>query len=181
MNMFNRFKTKILIMLVAVCLVGFISPVAFAADTVVWYDGSISGTPVVPQMETTNNLMTIRRIIVDFSDRTLDAGDADVAQVIPVPAGTTVLSAWLRVITAETTNGTVDLGYGGSVNAWGNALAVDSTAGLILGATHDWVPIYFSSADTIDLVATTDTADVDIDGAKVEVIAVMLKTPDTEY
>jgi hypothetical protein len=146
------------------------------ASTYVFYDGSIEGqmTPAIYTSE--DNLLTIKRIIVDCSKQNLNAGDADVAQVLPIEAGETVVAAWLRVITAETANGTVDLGYGGAVNAWGDALAVDTAAGGILGATHDWVPIYFAAADTIDLVATTDTADVDIDGAKVEVVAVFLKS-----
>jgi hypothetical protein len=69
--------------------------------------------------------------------------------------------------------------WGTNVDEWGDALAVDATAGTIAGAINDWVPLYFSAADTIDLVATTDTADVDLDGLKVEVTAVMLRVQDT--
>lgn len=150
-----------------------------AASTYVFYDGSIAGqmTPAIYTSE--DNLLTIKRIIVDCSKQNLDAGEGDVGQVLPISAGETVVAAWLRVITAETANGTCDLGYGGSVNAWGDALALDTAAGGILGATHDWVPIYFASADTIDIVATTDTADVDLDGAKFEVVAVFLKSLNT--
>ena len=148
------------------------------ASTYVFYDGSIAGQQKPAEYTLEENVLTVRRVIVDCSKQSLDAGNGDIAQVIPIPAGTTVLAAWIRVITAETTNGTVDLGYGGS-NQWGDALAVDSAAGSILGATHDWVPIYFASADTIDVTATTDTADVDIDGAKFEVVAVMVKSLNT--
>lgn len=144
--------------------------------TIYTYNDLSSGPPHSRVID--EDLMKIHRVIIDCSLQTLDAGAADVCQCIDIPAGTTVLAAWLRVITAETANGTVDLGYGGSVNAWGNALAVDSAAGTILGATHDWVPIHFATADTIDVVATTDTADVDIDGAKLEVNAVFVKTTD---
>jgi hypothetical protein len=149
------------------------------ASTYVFYDGSIKGQQVPAQYTLEDNIITLRRVIVDCSKQNLDAGNGDVAQVIPIPAGTTVLSAWIRVITAETTNGTCDLGYGGNVDEWGDALALDSAAGSILGATNDWVPVYFASADTIDVVATTDTADVDLDGAKFEVCAVMVKTINT--
>lgn len=149
------------------------------ATTYVFHDGTITGQMVPPQHTPEEDEMFILRNIVDCSKQNLDAGAADVGQVLSIPAGTTVIACWLRMITAETANGTVDLGYGGSVNAWGNALAVDSAAGSILGATHDWVPVHFVSADTIDVVATTDTADVDIDGAKFEVVAVCLKTLDT--
>jgi len=173
-------KLIALVMFITMFAAVLVLPQAFAADTVVWYDGSIAGTFAVPQFETRTNMLTTRRIIVDCSKRTLDAGDGDIAQVIPIPAGTTVIAVWLRIITAETANGTVDLGVGGS-NGWGDALAVDSAAGTILGAVNDWVPTYFATADTIDVTATTDTADVDIDGAKFEVVAVMLDTSNALY
>lgn len=145
------------------------------ASTYVFYDGSIEGqmTPAIYTSE--DNLLTIKRIIVDCSKQTLDAGVGDVGQVLPIEAGETVIAAWLRVITAETANGTVDLGLAGS-NEYGNALAVDSAAGTILGGVNDWVPAYFAAADTLDVTATTDTADVDIDGAKFEVVMVVLKS-----
>jgi hypothetical protein len=148
------------------------------ATTYVFYDGSIAGQMVPPKHTPEEDEMFILRNIVDFSKQTLEAGEGDIAQVLAVPAGTTVVSCWLRVITAETTSGTVDLGYAAN-NTWGDALAVDTAAGGILGATHDWVPIYFEDADTIDITATTDTSDVDIDGCKVEVTAVCLKSLDT--
>jgi len=147
--------------------------------TYVWYDGSISDVSKTAIHTSEEDEVFVRRAIVDCSKQTLNAGDGDVLQVLPVYAGETVLSAHIRVITAETTNGTCDLGYGGSANAWGNALALDSAAGSILGATHDWVPIHFASADTIDVVATTDTADVDLGGAKFEVVVFLVKALDT--
>lgn len=146
-----------------------------AASTYVFYDGSINGQEIPAQHTLEDNILTVRRVIVDFSKQNLDAGEGDVAQVIPVEAGTFVMTAWLRVITAETANGTCDLGYGGNVDEWGDALALDSAADSVLGAINDWVPVYFAADDTIDIVATTDTADVDLDGAKVEVVAVLLK------
>ena len=149
------------------------------ATEYVFYNGSIEGQMVPPKTTPTENSTFILRNIVDFSKQTLEAGESDVAQVLLIPAYTTVISCWLRIITAETTNGTVDLGYAAG-NTWGDALALDGSVGDILGATNNWVPVYFSSADTIDLTATTDSADVDIDGAKVEVTAVCLKALD-EY
>jgi hypothetical protein len=146
------------------------------ATTYNFTDGSIAGVPKPPEHTPIEDRLFVRRNIIDCGLQTLEAGAADVGQCINIPAGTTVLAAWIRIITAETTNGTLDLGYGGAVNVWGDALAVDTAAGGILGATHDWVPVYFSSADTIDVVATTDTADVDLDAAKFEVVAVMIKT-----
>lgn len=148
------------------------------ATTYVFYDGSITGQIVPPKHTPEEDEMFILRNIVDFSKQTLQAGESDVAQVLSIPAGTTVIACWLRIITAETTNGTVDLGYAAN-EFWGDALAVDGSVAAILGATHDWVPYYFAAADTVDITATTDTADVDIDGLKVEVTAVCLKALST--
>jgi hypothetical protein len=113
----------------------------------------------------------VRNNIVDFANQTLEAGEGDIAQVLNIPANTWVLRVLLRTITAETASGTVDLGHGGSADVWGDALAIDAAAGIV--ATLD-VPQYFASADTIDVTATTDTADVDIDGWKAEICAVMI-------
>lgn len=142
-------------------------------------DGSITGIEIPKETTERETVIYVRRAIVDCSKQTLDAGDGDIAQAINIPAGTYVLTAWLRVITAETANGTCDLGYDGDVDLWGDALALDTAAGGVLGAIQDWVPLYFAAANTIDVLATTDTADVDLDGAKFEVVAVMMQSKDT--
>lgn len=139
-------------------------------------DGSIAGQVNPPEVTTIDNQLTIMRNIVDCSKQTLDAGDGDVGQVLNIEAGTTVLTAWARVITAETTNGTIDIGYGDDVDHWGDGVAID-TDDAVVGATI--APVYFASDDTIDIKATTDTADVDIDGAKLEVCALVLKSVDS--
>jgi len=143
------------------------------ATTYNFTDGSIAGA-ITPRVKTAEeNEVFFLRNIVDFSLQTIEATATDTAQVINIPAGTTVLTAWLRVITAETANGTVDLGYGGDPDVWGVALAVDGAAGSLLGYLR--VPLYFSATDTIDILATTDTGAVDIDGLKVEVVAMCVK------
>lgn len=138
-------------------------------------DGSLPGQVVPAETTLHENKVVIRRNILDFSRQTLDAGVGDVAQAINIPANTTVKRAYIRVLTAETANGTCDLGYGGGVNTWGNALSL-AAANVIVGGTD--APVFFAAADTIDVVATTDTADVDLDGAKIEVIAEMVKHVD---
>ena len=153
-------------------------------ETYNFTDGSIAGQVIPRAYNTGENQLYIRRNFVDFSKQSLDAGNADVAQVINIPAGVCVIDAWLRVITKETADGTVDLGYSGSgtdVDHWGAALAVDSAVGTILRlpTTTDAPPIYFSSAGTIDIKATTDTNDVDIDGLKCEVVALCVNCPDS--
>jgi hypothetical protein len=134
-------------------------------------DGSIAGIPkAVDSLPNTTGYFT-RSAIVDCSKQTLDAGAGDVAQVINIPADTYVVQVLLRTITAETADGTIDLGSGLDPDQWGDALAIDDTAGIV--QTID-IPEYFADADTIDITATTDSADVDIDGWKAEVIAVMV-------
>lgn len=223
-------------------------------------DASISGVPKPPQHTPIEDRLFIRRNIIDCSKQNLDAGDADVGRCLNVPANTEVINVWLRVITAETANGTVDVGYGTDVDYWGNAVHLDATgvaltqlyktstwdagqvadnemttvdvtvSGAVLGdvvqcsiavdlvdsiftgyvSTSDTVtitvqnvsgsavnlasstfyiyvdkaprsrqPLHFSAADTIDVKATTDVADVDIDGAKFEIIALMRRSLDT--
>jgi hypothetical protein len=139
------------------------------ADTVSFLDGTLQKKAI----DTLPNTMGpyVRSNVVDCANRTLDAGDADVGQVLNIPANTWVMRVLLRTITAETANGTVDLGHDGNADVWGDALAIDAAAGIV--ATLD-VPQYFATANTIDVTATTDTADVDIDGWKFEISAVMI-------
>lgn len=139
------------------------------ADTVSFTDGTYQDKAI----DTLPNTMGpfVRSNIVDCANRNLDAGEDDVGQVLNIPANTWVVRVLLRTITAETANGTVDLGHGGNPDVWGDALAIDAAAGIV--ATLD-VPQYFASADTIDVTATTDTADVDIDGWKFEICAIMV-------
>jgi hypothetical protein len=142
-----------------------------AASTYNFTDGSITGQPKVADTLPNTTGPFVRSSIVDCANQNLDAGNGDIGQVLNVPADTWVMRVLLRTITAETANGTVDLGHGGNADVWGDALAIDAAAGIV--ATLD-VPQYFASADTIDVTATTDTADVDIDGWKFEIVAIMV-------
>lgn len=134
-------------------------------------DGSISGQPKCKETLPNTGGYYTRSNVVDFANQTLEAGEDDVAQVINIPADTYVVQVLLRTITAETASGTVDLGTDLDVDQWGAALAVDAAAGIV--QTID-IAEYFATANTIDILATTDTGDVDIDGWKCEIIAVML-------
>uniref|UniRef100_A0A6H1ZRU7 Putative structural protein n=1 Tax=viral metagenome TaxID=1070528 RepID=A0A6H1ZRU7_9ZZZZ len=230
------------------------------ATTYNFTNASLTNVPKPPEFQAYETYPFVRRNIVDLSLRSLDAGEADVGQVINIPANTWVLDVWVRVITAETANGSIDLGYGSDVDYWGNALAIDATGQVATtlhasstwdaGSINDgdetaqdvtvdnaalgdivacslevdvadlaltaqvtvannvalqlnnntggaidlasttyhiyvnkapmrWQPLYFSAADTIDIKATTDFADVNLDGAKLEVCAIMLKSLDT--
>ena len=82
----------------------------------------------------------------------------DTLQIIPLPAGSIVLSAGVNVISAETTNttATFDLGFtGGSpaaANAYANDVASNSTG---LKAADLANPTVVAAADTIDLLLNT--------------------------
>ena len=139
------------------------------ATTYNFTNGSITGQPKpAATLPNTTGLFT-RSNIVDFANQTLTASASDVAQVLVIPADTWVLSVTLRVITAETANGSCDVGTGLDADQWGDGLSLASTGNL---ATL-WAPEYFASADTIDLTVTADGAAVDLDGAKVEIVALM--------
>lgn len=142
-----------------------------AATTYNFTNGSITGAPKLADTLPNSMGPFTRSAVIDCAKQTLDAGNGDVGQVLNIPANTWVQRVLLRTITAETASGTVDLGHGGNADVWGDALAIDAAAGIV--ATLD-VPQYFASADTIDVTATTDTADVDIDGWKFEIMAVMI-------
>jgi len=143
------------------------------ADTYNYTDGSITGVPVMTQQTPNENEPRIIRQIVDFTKQNLAHAAADIGQVLIIPEGTTVLTAWIRVITAGSTSATCTLGTGASAAVWGTGLALDSTAATVLGHLFD--PQYFSSADTVDIVAggATDEA------GKYEFCALVVKTLDT--
>ena len=130
--------------------------------------------PIIPTPQ--EDRLFILRNIVDFSKQNLDVSETDVAQVLDIPAGTTVMAVYVRIITAETAAADFGLGYGGGTTAWGTGLGADGSVGAILGATHDWVPIHFTSADTVDILSE---GAVDFDGFKCEVTAICLKALDT--
>ncbi len=140
-------------------------------------DGSISGQMVPPTMEIVTTHPTIIRNVVDFTKQELDESAGDIAQVLNVPAGTLVLFAGIRIITAGTTNTTVDFGVTGKVvDSWGDGVALDAAAGTVTQVMLE--PQYLASADTLDIIGTDDTASVDID-AVIEVFACCIKVQDS--
>ncbi len=106
-------------------------------------------------------------------DGTLNAGDGDTLPIVTVPANCLILGVMFDVETAETANGTVDVGATGTyitddLDLWYDALAIDAT----LSKPNTGVGgALFTGAGVVEVTvtATTDTADVDIDGAKFHV------------
>jgi hypothetical protein len=139
------------------------------ATTYNFTDGSITGQPVVNDTLPNTTGPFVRSNVVDFANQNLDASATDVAQVINVPADTWVERILVRVITAETANASFEIGSGLDVDQWATAFALGSTG----NNTADIIdaPEYFAAADTIDL---TCTGSVDIDAAKLEIVAVMI-------
>ena len=78
----------------------------------------------------------------------------DVLEVIPLPAGSVVLSAGCQVLKASTTNttGTYSVGFGGSTAAYTATLANNALA---YGITNLANPTVFATADTIDVLLNT--------------------------
>ena len=144
------------------------------ATTYNYTDGSIQGRGVLPLPVEYEKITPVKGV-VDFSQQALDAGEGDIAQAINIPAKTTVLTVTALPLTDSDdslppTNATVDVGYAGN-DQWGDGINIASAA----YGTTIFLPYYFAAADTIDITATTDTADVDIDSGRVEVIAYCIR------
>lgn len=103
------------------------------------------------------------------TDGTLDAGNADTLDIVTIPANCLIVAVNLDVTTAETANGTVDVGFTGSdvtddLDYWYDGINIATVGGKgNTGVTGS----LFTGGSTVDIriTATTDGADVDIDGA----------------
>ena len=145
------------------------------ATTYNFTNGSIAGQVVPPATEIVTTHPTVMRNIVDCTLQNLDASEGDIGKVLNIPAGTIVLECGIRIITADTTSATLDIGVtGGTVDQWGGALLMSSAAGTILGMTGA-APLYFATADTIDVLITSDTSAVDMTLGKWEIFAVCIQ------
>ena len=135
------------------------------AATYDWTTGAVTGRETAVQQLRLREEWKVYRKTVDFSVQNLDSSASDVAQCIAIPIGTTVLHAFLRVITAETTAAVVNLGYDGDASYWGKALNVDATGSVstILKATSTWDPA--SIDDPGSAAAIVESKDVAVDGA----------------
>ncbi len=118
------------------------------ATTYNFTDGSIAGVPKATESTLKETEPMILRQIVDFSLQNLDASEGDIAQVLNIPADTVVLNAYLRVMTLDSANSTVDLGVTTTnEDQWGGALslaAADVMVGGLLAA-----PLYFADCNTM--------------------------------
>ena len=129
-------------------------------------DGSISGQDVPPEVTPDETKAWVQRNVIDAANQNLASGD--VAQAMNIEAGCTVLTAWARVITADSGGGTISLGYGGAASKWGSGGAVSAADADVLGSFD---PAYFASDDTIDITVSTAA----LTTAKLEVCALVVK------
>lgn len=92
---------------------------------------------------------------INFATTTATA--ADVIQCITIKAGTHVLNAGSKIITAEGGVATAQLGFGGDPNGFRNAIDLNATAATIeigVGGTDAYVTAggtLITTADTLDL------------------------------
>lgn len=112
-------------------------------------------------------------------DGTLDAGNADTLDIVTVPANCIILSVTLDVITAETANGTVDIGCTGTyitddLDLWYDGASLATAVAVPNNGVGGTIMTGDGTVD-VRVTATTDGADVDIDGAKFDVYVTYLE------
>jgi len=146
------------------------------ATTYNFTDGSIAGQPIPHDTQNKGFGIYTRRNVLDFTNQTLLDTALDVAQAIKADAGSICLGVLVRVITAETASGEVDIGVGAAGVEWGSAKNIASTG---MRVPIIVAPYYFSAADTIDIYCDSTNGAVDIDGAKLEVIALFVDSSAT--
>ena len=120
------------------------------------------------------------RIVYNYYDAsaetTINAGNGDYVNLLTIPANSVIVGFGFNVITAETTNGTVDVGISGvDADCFFDALNIATTGSKLPNGGTSFGYYTGSAAKTIIVTATTDSADVDIDGAKFEAWCVYVK------
>lgn len=107
------------------------------------------------------------------ADGTLDAGNADTLDIVTIPANCIILGCSLYVSTAEGANGTIDIGVVGDDIVNDTDFFYDGIAISTADTLHNnnLSGHIYTGANSVDIrvTATTDTADVDIDGAVFDV------------
>lgn len=148
------------------------------AQSLNFTDGSIEG--MKKQHATTPRgfkVFTLRnRLDFTLTGADLDAA-ADVVAALNVAAGTIVLSVQLNVLTVDANGATFSVGVTGvDTSKWGSALAVTPVGVQEVTGGPVYNPLYFATADTIDLLS--DGGGV-VDDAIIEIIATCVKSSNT--
>ena len=110
------------------------------------------------------------------AETTIDAGNGDYVTMLTIPAYSMIVGFGFNVLTAESTNGTVDVGIASvDTDCFFDALNIATTGSKLPNGGTSWGYYVGSSAVTIIVTATTDGADVNIDGGKFEMWCVYLE------
>ena len=105
------------------------------------------------------------------------ANDGSSAGVLYIPAGITVLSCFLRIITVDAGGGTLSLGVTVTdATKWGSAIPLSTEGVPEVTGGPVYNPLYFSAADYIDILEDAAAA---ITTLKAEVIAVCIDSNTT--
>jgi len=123
-----------------------------------------------------SNLRVVYNYYDASAETTINAGNGDYVSLLTIPANSLIIGVGFNVITAESTNGTVDVGIsGGDPDCFFDALNIATTGSKTPNGATSWGYYTGSSEATVIVTATTDTADVDIDGAKFGMYVVYVK------
>ena len=144
------------------------------ATTYNWTNESIVGTKSPHDTTQRGYKPFILRNYIDTTLQTV-ATDDSIIQALNVPAGTLVLGAWINVITVEGT-GATDCNLGVTAvdaNRWSDAADLNAATGVIEEVLTFDAPLYFATADTIDLLSVSGgTA---LDSAQFEIMALCVQ------
>jgi hypothetical protein len=79
---------------------------------------------------------------------------ADIAQMLLVPAGVTVMGVTFNILTADAGASVLSLGVTTTdATRWGSAMATTATGSITPTGGPPFKPMYFASADTIDVLS----------------------------
>lgn len=123
--------------------------------TYYYSDGTQAGSINPPNTTPTENETFILRNIVDLSKISGGLLVADIVECVAIPAGTTVLTAWVRTITAGSSTCRFTVGYGLNASIWAVSALCDAINAVVGIAVY--LPKYFSAADTVDVTGVVAT------------------------
>lgn len=136
------------------------------AATYDFTNSAVAYTSVCPVTTLEDNRLVVRRVVIDFAEQNLAAGQS--AQVMVLPANTLVVQAGVRCITADA-NANYNLGDLGQDNIWFNETEAADTANAVV-FSNSANAIFYSSANALVITSVANG----LDTLKVEVFAVCL-------
>lgn len=119
---------------------------------------AVGGHPAVSGLQSVLNVVSNT---IDFSLTGQGVNLSDTVQALKIAAGSLVINVGVTIITAEGATSTCTVGDGDGTNSWDasvdlNAAANTETLGAPGTDTYATTGKYYASADTIDLVVSSD-------------------------